>query len=258
MEQKYEYKSIEKINIQQLDRRGVVYLDTLLIDARATSLQGRWSIVNDQLCFADEHIVKVSFYDTVGAVQRFCFNTGRGPGEMLFPPLAFFSLSGGDYFYSDKNQNMFIVSSDFEVKKKINLISATFPKNQTKEYLNNLLLKPDPTVYHMYEACIQGQDYVEYTGKILFPVTTEHIKFNGILEQYAAEFYKSAFNVMAIDTTEMEVEHLFCRYPPVYDKSCIPNFKGCHLATDGEYLYVNFEADYRIYIYNNQFEPVGW
>ena len=257
---KNEYVNLKNLGSVTKSHISLSYSDTITIDARATSLQGIWSISNEHLYFADEHIVKVLIFDTLGCQNAKLFTKGRGPQEFISPALSFIQLESGKFFFSDKNQNLFILSNgpNYLKERESNIIKAGLPKMYTNDFINNLLEHPDPDNYAMYELCFQGNDFIEFYGNILFPVTTEHIKFNGYMQEYAADFYKRSYNIIAVDTADLSISNLFCKFPPIYDSKIIPNFKNCHLASDGTELYVSFEADPNIYVYNNKYELIGY
>ena len=253
-----EYDNLEILNGTEHSFVSIVYRDTVNIDARGTSLQGYWSILGKQLSFADEHIVRVSMYDTLGHRSNSLFSQGRGPSEFLSPPLSFIQLESGKYLYSDKNQNLYLLSSEYIKEKHTNLIKAGLPARNIANFINDLKATPDPNNFAMYELCFQGYDFIEYNGNILFPVTTEHVIFNGYMGNYAPDFYKKSFTVMAVDTGNLNITNLLCKFPPIYHEKVIPNFKDCHLATDGNLLYVCFEADPNIYVLNEKFDMLGY
>ena len=254
-----EYENLKKLDGIEQSSVSIVYRDTVNIDARGTSLQGHWSVHGKQLSFADEHIVRVSMYDTLGHRLNSLFSQGRGPSEFLSPPLSFIQLSSGKYLYSDKNQNLYLLSSSEYIKEKhTNLIKAGLPARNVAKFMNDLKTTPDPDNFAMYELCFQGYDFIEYNGNLLFPVTTEHVVFNGFMKKYAPDFYKKSFTVMAVDTGKFKIENVLCKFPPVYHEKVIPNFKDCHLTTDGNLLYVCFEADPNIYVLNEKYDMLGY
>lgn len=257
---KEEYENLGKLGGVASEERNIIYVDTLKISSSETSLKGHWSIMDNKLCFADGYIVKVIMYDTLGNKLSSFFSRGRGPREFLSPPLSFFPLENGNYFYSDSDQFLYIVSPcpEFEKLTETNLLRAVLPLHNTEDHINNLLKNPDPEDYAMYEICLQSRDFIEYKGSVLFPVTTDHIKFNGYERAFSGNFYKYAYNIMSLDTSNLNINRLFCRYPVVYESKNIPNFKNCHMSTDGKYLYVGFEAEPNIYIYDENFEIIGY
>lgn len=257
---KKEYENLEKLGGVANEECNIIYVDTLKINSSETSLKGYWSIMDNKLCFADEYIVKVIMYDTLGNKLSSFFSRGRGPREFLSPPLSFFQLENGNYFYSDRNQFLSIVSTypEFEKLTEINLLRAVLPLRNTENYINNLLKNPDPEDYAMYEICLQSRDFIAYKGSVLFPVTTDHIKYNGYERAFSGDFYKCAYNIMSLDTSNLNINRLFCRYPVAYESKNIPNFKNCHLTTDGNCLYVCFEAEPIIYIYDENYKIIGY
>lgn len=63
---KEEYENLEKLGGVANEECNIIYVDTLKINSSETSLKGYWSIMDNKLCFADEYIVKVIMYDTLG------------------------------------------------------------------------------------------------------------------------------------------------------------------------------------------------
>ena len=198
---KTDYENLKRISAEVQIPVSLICKDTLVVDARETSMQGYWKVIDNQLCFTDEHIVRVIIYDTLGKKLNSIFMQGRGPREFTSPALSFFQLSNGKYLYADKNQNLYILSSSPEYTKEVhtNVITAGLPKKNVDNFINDLLANPDPNNYAMYELCFQGYDFIEYNDDILFPVTTDHVSFNGYFSKYAKDFYSQSFTIMAVD-----------------------------------------------------------
>jgi hypothetical protein len=56
----------------------------------------------------------------------------------------------------------------------------------------------------------------------------------------------------------IKVEKYFGQFPPIYRNTIIPNFKNNHLTSDCNNLYVSYEADPNIYVYDKDFKLLGY
>lgn len=179
---KLEYDYLDVLSTDTIFRCEIDIVDTIIVDARATSMQGTWDIIDNKFFFADENIVRILLITLDRKIERKIFSEGRGQNEFLYPPLSFVKLHGGKFIYADKNQNIFLLDKDMNKQKDVNLISGNLPFNGVSDYIQNLLKNPDPECPAMYEMCFQGDDIIEFNNFLVFPVTTEHVKYNGYIK----------------------------------------------------------------------------
>lgn len=248
------FDNIEKIQ-GQADAVKLEIVDTLVVNATSTSLSGEWLLPDSTLVFLDKAIVPIKRFTLTGEYQERFFRYGRGPEEFISPALSFHKLSPDSYLYVDRNSNLILLDSVFRRKKEINFLREIARDIDPEK----LYRHPDPENPAMYELEVGDNQISVFGGKIICPVTTEHIRYNGYFKKSKAfDFYRRSYTLVALDTATLNFEQTFGNYPPVYHNRIIPNFKACHTATDGNLLYVSYEADPKIYVYDKQLALHGY
>lgn len=230
-------------------------IDTLIIDASNTSLSGEWIIIDSNLIYLDKHIVTIKKYNLNGELIDALFSRGRGPKEFLSPPICFTRLPHNKYLYIDRDSYFFILDTLFNKQLKINLIEKVAKSCNMEDLYNN----PDPNNISMYEMSIRDNQFIVFGENIIFPITTEHIKYNGYYKKNnAINFYKQSFTLLTLDIHTLNPIHLFANFPPIYRDKIIPNFKECNISANDSILFVSYQADPNIYLYNKQLELFGY
>ncbi|MDD3035072.1 MAG: hypothetical protein PHT25_10815 [Bacteroidales bacterium] len=227
----------------------------MIVDARNLSLCGFWLTDGKHLYYEDNKIVTIKKFTPDGTECERYFSKGRGPEEMLRPPRAFKRFENGDFISIDIDSHFFYFDSLMNKKWAYNFYKIG--NKCGNEFKQNLLNNPDPDEVLMYELS-SYENQVELLGdNIIFPVTTEHIKYNGFYkESRAKEFYKDSYHLMALNKNTLKKE-IFGKFPPIYHKHIWSNFMDCHITKDDSLLYVSFEADYQIYLYNKDLKFVS-
>lgn len=230
-------------------------VDSVIVDARNMSLSGFWITDGRYLYYKDNNIVTIKKYSPDGIECERYFSRGRGPEEMLRPPLAFKRFDNGDYIYIDYDSQFFYFDSLMNKKWTYNFYKVG--EQSGTVFRRNLYNNPDPNEVLMYELS-SNENQVELLGdNIVFPVTTEHIKYNGFYKaSRAKEFYKHSYHLMALNKNTLKKE-IFGKFPSIYHKHMWSNFMDCHITKDDSLLYVSFEADHKIYVYNKDLKLVS-
>lgn len=229
--------------------------DTINIDATSTSLQGEWIIIDDKLIYLDKNLVSIRKYNRNGEFVEKVLNRGRGPQEFLNPPLCFLKLTNSNYLYITRDSDFYILDSVYNQKLKMNLII----KASENDNMSELYDHPNPNKISMYEMEIGDNQMVEFGDNIVFPITTEHIKYNGFYkENNAADFYKHSFTLLALNKNTFNYHKVFANFPSIYWNKMIPNFKSCSICADDSVLFVSYQADPNIYTYNKNLELFGY
>lgn len=229
-------------------------IDTLCMDMSATSLLGEWIISKDEILFLDAKLVPIRKYTPEGVFKESLFAQGRGPHEFISPALCFIPVDT-NYLYIDRNSYFFFLDSLYNKKSEMNLL-VDLQKECDKQ---DLYKNPNPENASMYEMEIGDNQIVEFGEYLVFPITTEHIKYNGFFKKSGAEdFYKNSYTLLALNKQTLQHKTLFAKFPPAYHNRIIPNFKACNIccATDST-LFVSYQADSNIYLYNNKLELIG-
>lgn len=248
------FDSLKKLQGQAIPAELEI-TDTIVINAASTSLDGEWLLMDSMLVFLDKAIVPIKKFSLTGEYRDRFFRYGRGPGEFSLPALFFQKIRPDAYFYIDRNSNLILMDSIFRRRKEVNFLREIAKDADMKK----LYRHPDPKNTAMYELETGNNQILLFDGKIICPVTTEHIHYNGYFKKSKAyDFYRESYTLMALDTATLSCSKLFGLYPPMYHNKIIPNFKACHTATDGYLLYVSYEAAPGIYVYDKQLNLFGY
>ena len=227
----------------------IIIVDTLRIDASATSLRGEWDIRDDKLFFTDYSLTGIREYSSEGQFIEAHIKKGRGPGESPFPfnTVCF----GEDRRLYTLDQSWFYSVYDSTLTETVDKYRFLSETNYKKGDWNRLLLHPDPEVDNMYEFNLDVRDMKPMdVGQVLVPVYTEHAVFNAYSSVNHRSFWKNAYLFMIVDPGIGEVVSKFGHFPAIYQKRRIPAFYryGFDVGKDG--IYVSFAADSLIYIYD--------
>lgn len=249
-----EFNGLEHIEGQ--DKHEIhIRIDTIQIDASATSLRGTWDIRYDRLFYTDFTLVGVREFDKDGNYIGKHIKSGRGPDEMSAKAVA----SCFDY----KNDNLAIIDEAWqfsifnpEFKKIAGPFAMLSDINYTGANWQHLLSRPDPEDMHMYEFNLDSRAIVCVDNIITIPIVTEHITFNAYSKiANSKRFWKESYIFMSVDPVEKKTRRIFGHYPAVYQKKQIPAFYKYSFDTDGKYLYTTFAADPLIYVRDLDGEP---
>ena len=241
-----------RIGEKEILYHQMLIVDSLTIDASTMSLDGWWGIYGDRLFYVDKQQVYVKYFDTTGSFIERKFARGRGPNELLGPPVFFGHTTEDEMIYIDGNWFFHRFNVDGEELYSHHFLDDIIFSNSDWQ---DLLQNPDPENVMMYEIEFQYRTFAFYRDWIIIPITTEHISYNGFDKMsHAKEFYKHSYTLGAFNRQTFFQERFFGHYPLVYRKKIIPNFMTNCVAADEDYLYVSYEADPLLYAYNDRLE----
>ena len=233
----------EKISVVSLT------FDTLRLDARFSSLEGRWYMGDSAIYFVDKYVVGVSEYDTCGNFVRSHIRQGRGPNEMTASAYSSaFDTETGDCIIQDSNCSLYRFNSSFEKVSATEApwfmsLDSAFTERDWKALYNN----PDPESPEMYEYNYVCRRMCAYDGTVVIPVTTEHIRYNGFDGNRA--YWRDSYIFISLTPEAIPgTRRLFGHYPPVYQKRPIPVFADYDFFLSDSTLTVSFAADPAVYV----------
>lgn len=221
--------------------------DTIRIDASATSLAGQWLISNDTFYFADEYSVGVSTFDLNGNAVGKHIEKGRGPQEALSNFVAFTFSPERDLVGIDATWNFYRFDTQYQRKEQPYLMHSEVKYDE--DDWNELLRKPDPEVNYMYEFNTQTKKIRATDEKVMVPILTEHIHFNGYnLNDHARDFWRESYIFQFFDIKHGKDLQKFGHYPPIYYQKNMPMFADYNFDLFGDKIYTTFMADSLIYV----------
>ena len=226
-----------------------VDLDTVLIDASSTSLEGEWHLKDNKLYFVDKALVGVKVFDPDGQYITRHIEKGRGPNEMLQPMFAG-SFSDRGYFITiDQGWTISLFNKEFK-KEKMYILLGDIDGDQ--KVWDNLRRNPDPEKFRMYEFFISAPGIRFLNDQVIIPVITEHMDYNGFFKNAnVQDFWLRSYNFLTIDIQNCKTGKLFGHYPPIFRKRNIPTFSVLSFDTGNDYMYCSYGADSLIYVRDN-------
>lgn len=243
----------EYLNIRHDGQNNVevtkVTLDTILIDASSTSLEGEWHLKDNKLYFIDQALVGVKVFDLEGQYIAEYIEKGRGPNEILQPILAGSFSDGGDFVGIDQGWMISLFDGSFKKEKSCILFGDI---DGDKKVWDNLLQNPDPDEFRMYEFFISARSVRFLNDQIIIPVITEHVDYNGFYKNAnTQDFWLKSYNFLTIDIQNRKTGKLFGHYPPIFRERNIPTFSLLSFDTGNGHIYCSYGADSLIYVRDN-------
>lgn len=228
---------------------GQLSFDTIRIDASSTSMDGQWSVSNDTFYFADAYLAGVSTFDLYGNFADKHIEKGRGPNEILSPFLAI--TFSPDRELTGIDMSWYLYRFDTLYHRKDQLYRLYSEVKYDESDWNNLLRKPDPEINQMYEFNTSTKKLKIIGDKVLIPILSEHIHFNGYnLKDRAKDFWAESYTFQLFDIKQGKALQKIGHYPPIYFQKNIPVFSGYNFDLYKDKIYSTFMADSLIYVRN--------
>ncbi len=231
--------SLKNIQVSSLE------LDSFYLSGDVlTSCIGELNIYNNKLYFADKMLASVDLYDTNGHFIERKLTKGRGlqeiPGLDYSLPMDkgfFVMFDYNTYFYCKDWKKQYTSRLDFQEQRSFNEVKS----------------KPKPHYQEMYEvnwgsSVIRQLDSI----RVIIPVSTSHPKINAFFAGQET-FYNETYILGILNITDGKIESMFGRRPSIYLEKkyrYIPNLKHVHFDVKGDNLFIGYEPDSSIYVYN--------
>ena len=229
----------------------LVFSEPLTVSAERISMAGTWITDGKKLLFADRKIVPTSIYSPEGVFEKSIFVKGNGPHEIICPAFAVLPLRDGGYIYLNEMSQIHYFNSSLRIQSSSFLLKDLIKGSD----MNDLLRHPDPKVPAMYEHEVYGNKLAELGEYVIFPVSTEHRYYNGFMRNAKAkDFYQNSYTLMAMKKNDLSKFVLFGHFPPIYNTRMLPNFMERYVCSDGNHLFVSYEADPLIYAYDSKLQ----
>ena len=221
--------------------------DTIRIDASATSMDGQWSIGNDTFYFADAYSVGVNTFNLNGDFGHKHIEKGRGPNEAISPFVAITYSSDKELVGIDMSWNLYCFDTLYRRKNRpYRWLSET--KYDQNDW-NELMKKPNPETNQMYEFNTRTKKLKITGDKVLVPILTEHVHYNGYnLKDHAKDFWAESYLFQLFDIKQGKALQKIGHYPPIYSQKNIPIFSNYNFDLYKDKLYSTFMADSLIYV----------
>ena len=235
--------TVNKPNIFQIK------LDTIIVKHPNTSFQGFFDLdtTKKNFLFFDELFSTVSYFNYNGIHINTNLSKGEGPKQ----------VKGIQHYLKNKNENFILNGwSIYTFNDNWEKLKTSTLKWETKKSNKELEQNPLPDEKGIYEVKYFNNDWSLNTDNIIFNIESAHPKYNGYFKTTAREYFKTAKIWAVANTKSGEIKTINGRYPSVYaKKSNIPNFSNWYFDFYNDSIYVNFEADSLIYVYDKGFLP---
>lgn len=235
----FNHLNIKKIDLY--DQQIVDQSDTLILEKTSLSYIGILSLIDNQFCFTDEKFCRKYNFQMDGKFIDYNFNKGKSKAEIDGE-----NITG---YTGTESGNHCIVSST-----KYSLYDNSYRKYKSG-ILNVVKDKSidatNPMIYTMsYDKFILKS----YKNFIYYNMTLQHPEYNFI--ETPTKFYSQARNLFVYDYVKGENIAMIGRYPELYMNSGHNQFSLINFDVSKKgYIYLSFEADKNIYIYDNMFKP---
>jgi len=236
-------------NTQILSKKINLSIDTIFLNHPNSSFQGFFEMDNNKILFFDNLFASVGVFDINGNFISTYLGKGQGPKD----------CQGINSWVKNGNTNL--IFRGFAIYKYTNeweryktLVLNTIPTISKLDLENN----PKPDYIDIYEVkYFHNHHSMLDSTYVLFNIESTHPKFNGYFSNVSKEYYKNA-NILAKVNIKngrwIENKGHYSDY--YFTHPNIPNFANWSYDYDGNNIYLNFEADSLIYVFDKNVKPL--
>lgn len=237
-----------KLTSQQLTKNQIAF-DTIYVNHPNVSFRGFWKMDGDNLLFFDKLFATVVIFDKTGKYVSTFLGKGQGQKE----------CEGIDSWCKKGNINLIFngyktyhYNSNWE---RIKVATLNFNATVSRNELEN---NPKAEYMEIYEVKYFHNNHTMLdSNKVLFNIESTHPKFNGYFSNSSKEYFQQAniFAKLNVNTGRWEesqgnYSNYYVQHPNII------NFSNWSYDIDAHNLYLNFDADSLIYVYDKQFKPL--
>ncbi len=250
---KIDYSKIEHNSSREANLISSVELERIQLEQGTnennfTTMSGEFLMKGDTILFADRGVTRIFMYHLNGKRVGHSLTKGRGPNDII--SLENFAAIRGNSKYAvmGNSWDLYILDDSLNVLSK-RLMS--WGKIDSDKELRDKINNPDPNDIEIYEKELStGNVKFLSEDKLLFPIVTDHVKYNGFFGQNAPHFYENS-NTLGIYNLDKDSIEMAINRSPIYGEyKYLSRFKNILIETIGDTLYYSFEADPKIYKYN--------
>jgi hypothetical protein len=246
--QEANYKNIKRPKIEPPKtvkniRIDKIHFDTIFIKQIAFSGKGFFDFSTDSVIFFDDVFATASTYSFEGKKGTRHLGLGNGPSEIR--GFQNYVYHNGKHIFMN-NWNVYTYNRNWQLE---NIKTITFDvRHSEKELMNN----PRPDYQGIYEVkYFQNKITFINDSIILFNIESSHPLFNFLMHK---EYYKESRIFAKLNYNTELVDEIFGYKPLTYlNYHFIPSFDYYHYYICDDKIYINFEPDSLIYIYDFDF-----
>lgn len=228
----------KNISIKKLD------LDTFKIDAKQTSMVGKWVCKKNSFLWGDFLYGSIYIYDKTLRYKGRMLGQGNGPNEISAKKWTDFVFLKDDLFVLGASYDFYLANKNWDIIKK-----SRFDFISKDVQRQTLINHPEPDHVGIYEV-----NYSSINAKfvdrdhVIIPISTSHPLLNAYTSR---KFYEKTSILGLLNIKTSELESIFGRYSPIYRKyNYIPQFSNIIFDTTGKDIFLGFEADSLLYMTN--------
>ena len=215
-------------------------VDSVMVDADATSGRGNFFMVDSFVYFADCYYMALYQYKQDGTFVKRHFGKGQGPNELVSFMYSYpIKDSGGECFLIDPSNIMFSYNTDdYQLKKRGRLDFGW--ENVDKDNYDS------PSVYNIMEMSDFGINMIALNDTLaLMPVSF----VDRLLGEVSVDRYHKGHVLAELNLRTMKVEKVVGKLPKIYLDKPTPLFEFFQYDMSGDTLFVNHAVDSLIYVY---------
>ena len=235
-------------------------IDTLIIDSAMFSFWGRWTTDGQSLLYLDrnEDHVPIRVFDMNGIYHDSFLAKGRGPNEVIHPMVSLKFTKEGEIFAIDGDGNMYKLNNEKQIVLRNNYWHEVKKMAKYISGINNHDEIPELAI-----ILISGLEHFNNNGVVfgdylIIPFSVDDVNISAYNPNNGTkEHYKESFNMLAFDRDSLKPVKVFAHYPSTYQNRILANFKNTDIATNDTLLFINYNADPSLYVYDDKFELTG-
>ena len=215
-------------------------VDSIMIDADATSGRGNFFMTDSFIYFADSYYMALYQYKLDGTFVKRHFGKGQGPNELSSLMYSYpLKNTSGECFLIDPSTIMYSYKThDYRLKRKGRLDFGW--ENVDNDNYDS------PSVYNIMEMSDFGINMIVLNDTLaLMPVSL----VNRYLNDISSDRYYKGHILAELNLKTMNVEKVVGNFPMIYRDKPTPFFEYFQYDMSGDTLYVNHAIDSLIYVY---------
>ena len=233
---------VEPINNQKTEVITSIFLDTLTLDAIASSYVGDLKISLDTIYFIDSKFCWVFSFDKDGRFLERKLGQGRGPNEISTGNIdGSARLNDGNWIFMGSGNDCHIFNAKMQRQKAFTINKGP----------DSLLSYSNPMVYTLFYSNLIMKNFEE---NLYYNVYTEAPTLNFF--ENAAGYFRESKIITALDMQTGRVKSMLGGYPALYaqNSTSLRLFNGVHFDIDNAgNFFVSYEADSLIYCYDKSY-----
>lgn len=221
-------------------------IDTVFVNLPKFSYLGFWKMDGSQLLYFDKMYGAVSIFDKIGKFVSTPLPKGKGPREI------------DSWCKNGSNNVLFEGCRIYQYDSKWQKIKVSSLNTDSTISKKELIDKPKASYLEVYEVkYFQNNHTMLDSTHVLFNIESPHPKFNGYFSAFAKAYYQQANIFARVNINTGKWEKNLLHYSDYYvAHPNVANFSNWSYDMDASKLYLNFDADSLIYVYDKQLKPL--